>query len=68
MSTLPAIESYADQLVKLANQHGVNLKQCFAHAGVASSTYYRSITGDKSLRLPVAQKIRAAIIDQANSQ
>lgn len=57
----PMIQTYADQLLKYANERNVYLKDAFTKAGVAESTFYRSVVGKHSLRLSIAEKVRDAI-------
>jgi predicted transcriptional regulator len=55
------IVSYAEQLVEIAEDAGVDLMRAVRLAEVPDSTYYRSIKGGRSLRLSTAGKIADAI-------
>jgi len=55
------IVSYQDQLATLANQKGVDLKRAFNWAEVPSSTYYRSMKGERAMTYDVAMKVCLAI-------
>lgn len=55
------ILTYADQLKMLASEERVELLDAVKHAGVPTSTYYRSITGPLSLRQSTAEVIARAI-------
>ena len=58
---LPPLTTYTAQLIDLATIAGVDLRDAFLRARVPLTTYYRSVTGDRSLSLPVARKVRDAI-------
>lgn len=55
------IVSYQDQLAAIAKDKGIELKRAFDWARIPSSTYYRSMTGDRAMTLDVAQKVCRAI-------
>lgn len=57
------IITYAEQLRMLASEEKVDLLDAFRHAGVPTSTYYRSIEGTMQLRQSTAEAIAAAIRD-----
>lgn len=57
------ILTYAEQLKMLASEEKVDLLDACRHAGVPTSTYYRSIEGDKHLRQSTAEAIANAIRD-----
>ena len=54
------MESYINQLEKLAAPTGINLMIFFKQSGVPTSTYYRAKAG-KDLRLTTAKKVEDAI-------
>ena len=58
------ILTYAEQLRLLATEERVELLDAVRHAGVPTSTYYRSlIAGRRQLSLPTAEVIAHAIKD-----
>lgn len=58
---LPPLTTYSSQLIEMANEHDLDLRDAFNKAGVPLSTYYRSITGSRSITLSVAVKVRRAL-------
>jgi predicted transcriptional regulator len=57
------ILTYAEQLKLLASEERVDLLDAVRHAGVPTSTYYRSIEGRMHLRQSTAETIANAIKD-----
>jgi predicted transcriptional regulator len=57
------IITYAEQLRMLAAEERVDLLDAVRHAGVPTSTYYRSIEGTMQLRQSTAELIAQAIRD-----
>jgi len=55
------IITYAEQLRMLADEERVDLLDAVRHAGVPTSTYYRSIEGPMQLKQSTAEAIAAAI-------
>lgn len=55
------ILTYAEQLRMLASEEKVDLLDAVKHAGVPTSTYYRSIRGELQLRQSTAETIARAI-------
>lgn len=55
------ILTYAEQLRMLATEERVDLLDAVRHAGVPTSTFYRSINGDRQLRQDTAEAIAHAI-------
>lgn len=59
------IQSYRDQLLSYANRKNISLFDATVAAGIPTSTYYRSVYGQRELRLETASKIAAAIDELA---
>lgn len=58
------IVTYAVQLQDLSQQHGVDLLDAVRHAGVETSTFYRSIANDsQQLKQATAERIALAIME-----
>jgi predicted transcriptional regulator len=57
------ILGYAEQLKMLAQEERVDLLDAIRHAGMPTSTYYRSIEGQTQLRFDTAETIANAIKD-----
>ena len=57
------ILTYAEQLRMLATEEQVELLDAVRHAGVPTSTYYRSLEGQMQLRQSTAERIASAIKD-----
>jgi predicted transcriptional regulator len=56
--------NYMEQLKRMARDKNVNLKQAFVAAGIPDSTYYRALTGGRSLRFPTAEKVAGYLGEQ----
>jgi predicted transcriptional regulator len=57
------ILSYAEQLKMLATEERVDLLDAVRHAGMPTSTYYRSIEGRMEMRRSTAEVLALAIKD-----
>lgn len=49
--------TYIEQLQKLADKKGINLREAFRKSGVQDSTYHRVKTGEFQLRQETAQRV-----------
>jgi predicted transcriptional regulator len=63
MQPMSLILTYSEQLKMLASEEKVDLLDAVKHAGIPTSTYYRSIEGPLSLRRQTAEAIANAIKD-----
>jgi ACT domain-containing protein len=55
------MDTYLDQLARLAQHHRVELKDAVLHAGISDSQYYRWINGVTAMNERSAQRIAEAI-------
>lgn len=55
------IKAYPTQLQEMAAAAGLDLKDAFEHAGIPSSTYYRSMTGNRQMTFDIAERVARAI-------
>tara|TARA_A100000172_G_C3041528_1_gene110707 strand:+ start:1119 stop:1331 length:213 start_codon:yes stop_codon:yes gene_type:complete len=51
------LNTYMNQLQKLADEKGINLREAFRKSGVQDSTYHRVNTEEFHLRQDTAQKV-----------
>lgn len=61
------LQTYPQQLQQLAEQSGIELKDAFHRAGIPTSTYYRSVKGQRQMTYEVAQKVAHAITQLADA-
>lgn len=55
------LHTYPEQLSELAESAAVDLKDAFVTAGIPSSTYYRSLKGQRRMTFDTASKVARAI-------
>tara|TARA_R100001082_G_scaffold73489_1_gene42222 strand:+ start:1846 stop:2058 length:213 start_codon:yes stop_codon:yes gene_type:complete len=51
------LNTYMNQLQKLADKKGINLREAFRKSGIQDSTYHRIKTGEFCLRESTAQTV-----------
>ncbi len=60
MHYAPRMDSYLNQLIRLADSQSVRLIEAFKQANVPTSTYYRATKGS-DLRISTAEQVERAI-------